>query len=159
MLPLCVQILQALATPAIAIVGAWVALQQMKIARIKLQHDLYDRRYAVFQSVRSLMNQVISNKFVAAETLNSFAIGTADAPFLFDDVLARYLREFRDHAAAHQSINLVMEGMPAGDQKTAASNKAGEHLQWLLEQIDVLTEKFRPFLQLDKRRRSPVRYL
>jgi hypothetical protein len=85
--------------------------------------------------------------------LNSFAVGTADAPFLFGDGLARYLKEFRDHAAAHQSISVVMEGMPAGDQKAAASKKAGEHLQWLLEQIEVLTEKFRPFLQLDKRRR------
>jgi hypothetical protein len=64
MLPPWVQILQALATPVIAIVGAWVALEQMKIARVKLRHDLYDRRYAVFQSARSLLNEVISDKFV-----------------------------------------------------------------------------------------------
>ncbi len=51
-LPLWVQVLQALAVPVIAAVSAWVAWQQMHIARTKLQHDRYDRRYAVFQAVR-----------------------------------------------------------------------------------------------------------
>jgi hypothetical protein len=51
-MPFWVQVLQALAVPVIAAAGAWVALQQMHIARVKLQHDLYDRRYAVFEAVR-----------------------------------------------------------------------------------------------------------
>ena len=51
-LPLWVQVLQALLVPVIAAVGAWVALQQMYLARVKLQHDLYDRRYAVFQRIQ-----------------------------------------------------------------------------------------------------------
>jgi hypothetical protein len=161
MLPLWVQILQALAVPVIAAVGAWVALQQMHIARVKLQHGLYDRRYAVFQSVRSLLNEVNINKIVSPETFQSFVIGTTDAPFLFDDGLAEYLKEISHHARSLQSlqsINLVMESMPAGDQKTAALRKAGDHLQWLLQKIDVLAAKFQPFLQLDKRRRAPLRF-
>jgi len=56
MLPLWVKALQALAVPVIAAVGASVAVQQMVIARVKLQHDLYDRRYAVFDAVRAFLN-------------------------------------------------------------------------------------------------------
>jgi hypothetical protein len=63
-LPLWVQLLQALAVPVIAGVGAWVALQQMYLARVKLQHDLFDRRYAVFQAVVSFMGRDVYYLFV-----------------------------------------------------------------------------------------------
>jgi hypothetical protein len=40
--PFCVQVLQGLAVLVIAPMRTWVALQQMYLARVKLQHDLYD---------------------------------------------------------------------------------------------------------------------
>lgn len=61
-LPVWVQVLQALAVPVIAGVGAWIALQQMYLARVKLQHDLFDRRYAVFQAVRRFLEEAVSQK-------------------------------------------------------------------------------------------------
>jgi len=63
----------------------------------------------------------------------------------------------RDHAAKAQSIYTVMEAIPPGDQKAAASKAAGEHLSWLVAQIDGLPEKFGSFLRLKKRRRAPLR--
>lgn len=153
-LPLWVQVLQALAVPVIAGVGAWIALQQMQIARTKLQHDLYDRRYAVFQAVRRFLDEASVRRIVSPETFRAFALGTADAAFLFDDRLAAYLREMRERAAKAQSIFTVMENMPVGDEKARASAAAGEHVTWLMQQIDGLTERFRPFLTLDRRSRS-----
>lgn len=155
-LPLWVQVLQALAVPVIAGVGAWVALQQMHIARTKLQHDLYDRRYAVFQAVRRFLDEASIQRIVSDETVRLFVLGTSDAEFLFDDKLAAYLKEMRGHAANAQSIFRTMQSMPAGDKKARASTAAGEHLIWLLQQIDGLTERFRPFLTLDRRSRAPA---
>lgn len=158
-LPLWVQVLQALAVPVIAAVGAWVALQQMYIARVKLQHDLYDRRYAVFEAVRRFLNEAVSQKIVSSETFHPFVLGTADAQFLFDDGLAAYLKDMREHAAMARSIYLTMQSIPEGaPQKAAASKAAGEHVSWLVNQIDRLTEKFRPFLTLDRRSRSPLHF-
>ena len=71
-----VQTLQALAVPMIAAVGAWIAIQQMRIARIKLQHDLYDRRYAVFQAVRRFLDEAVANSLVSSDTLRTFVVGT-----------------------------------------------------------------------------------
>jgi hypothetical protein len=76
-LPSWVQILQALAIPLIAAVGTWVAIQQMRIARIKLHHDLYHRRYAVFQAVRRFSS--------VARHLACVRHRPADAEFLFPD--------------------------------------------------------------------------
>jgi hypothetical protein len=157
-LPLWVQVLQALAVPVIAAVGAWVALQQMYIARVKLQHDLYDRRYAVFEAVRRFLDAAVSTKIVSPEILNPFVLRTGDAPFLFDDDLAAYLKQMQERARKAQGIYLTMEAAPDMPQKAAAAAAAGEHLSWLVNQIDGLAEKFRPFLTLDKPSRSPVRF-
>ena|SRR5271166_5869179 len=132
----------------------------MYLARVKLQHDLFDRRYAVFQAVRRFLDEAVSQKIVSSETFRAFALGTADAAFLFDDRLAAYLKEMREHAAA-QSIYSVMDSMPdmPQDQKASASKAAGEHFSWVVNQIDGLTEKCRPFLTLDMGSRSPLRFL
>jgi hypothetical protein len=61
-LPVWVQYAQALGAPLLAVViggfGAWIAFQQMRLARIKVQHDTYDRKYAVFLAVRWVLTVV-----------------------------------------------------------------------------------------------------
>lgn len=161
LLPAWVQVLllvlQALAVPVIAAAGVWIARQQMHIARVKLQHDLYDRRYAVFQAARTLLAEVTTHRLASDEALRLFVIGTSDARFLFDDKLADYLENMRQHVAGLHAISMSMDALPAGDQKAAASRAAGDHSLWLINQFDGLAEKFRPFLQLDARMRSAPR--
>jgi hypothetical protein len=147
-------VLQALAVPVIAAVGTWIALQQMGFARVKLQHDLYDRRYAVFQAARDLLSEVIVHKFVSEETFRNFALRTGDAPFLLDDALVRYVTELRERASKHRAISIAMEALPPGPEKAAATKEASENFLWLVSQIDVLVEKFRPALMLGARTRS-----
>lgn len=159
-LPDWVQILQALAVPVIASVGAGVAIQQMRIARVKLQHDLYDRRYAVFQAVRRFLDEMVINRVVSQETLRAFVIGTADAEFLFPDELATYLGEMSRRARKAQSIYMTMPSLPQDSQEWRnASLAASEQTQWLVEQIDGLTARFRDVLKLDKHSRSPLGWL
>ena len=55
MIPWWLQYLQTFALIAIPAVGACLAWQQVQIARVKLQHDLYDRRYRVFEATRKLL--------------------------------------------------------------------------------------------------------
>jgi hypothetical protein len=76
----------------------------MHIARVKVQHDLYDRHYAVFQAVRRFLGEAILTKIVSTDTFRSFALGTADARFLFNDQLAAYLEEMRDRAAQARAM-------------------------------------------------------
>jgi hypothetical protein len=108
--------------------------------------DLYERRYAVLQSTRAFLAELAAHKLVSDETLRTIRRNAADAPLLFDDGLAAYLKEIFDRAAMVQSITIAMERLPVGDEKSAAAREAGKHRGWLLAQGDVLTEKFRPFL-------------
>lgn len=153
MLPWWVQAVQALAVPVIAVVGTWVAIQQMVIARAKLQHDLYERRYAVFDAVRTYLAEVMSNGIASQETTRTFVLKTGDAEFLFDDELAAYLKEMREHASTARAIHFVIEPLQPGDRKAAAFSKESEHTMWLVNQMDGLVGRFRPFLRLEKRKR------
>jgi hypothetical protein len=76
--PFCVQVLQGLAVLVIAPMRTWVALQQMYLARVKLQHDLYDRRYAVFEAVRRFLDAAVSTRVVSPEIFNTFVLSTGD---------------------------------------------------------------------------------
>jgi hypothetical protein len=111
--------------------------------------DTYEKRYAVLQSTRAFLNELAGHRLISDGTLRTIGRNAADAPLLFDDGLAAYIQELFDRAAKVQSITIAMEGLPVGIEKAAASREAGKHRQWLLEQADILTEKFRPVLQLD----------
>jgi len=82
-------------------------------------------------------------------TLGSFVRHAEDAPFVFGGDIVPYMAEIRDRAKKVQSIAMVMEALPAGPDKAAAAREMGRHRQWLIEQRDILTEKFQPFMVLD----------
>jgi hypothetical protein len=89
-LPLWVQYAQALGPPLLAgvigTVGAWIAFQQMHLARVKLQHDTYDRKYAVFQGVSWVLLIVAGLKRAPSiEDMGAFIKVIGAASFLFDD--------------------------------------------------------------------------
>jgi hypothetical protein len=66
LLPLWIQYAQALGGPAlafvIAAVGTRIAFQQMRLARVKLQSDIYERKYAVFVAVQYLLTVIAGLK-------------------------------------------------------------------------------------------------
>src|SRR6266481_1176476 len=153
-LPLWVQYTQALGAPLLALViaavGAWVACQQVKIARAKLQHDLYDKRFAVFQAARQLLAEVMTHAGVTDDQIRSYVVGTADAVFLLNDDISKYLRELREQAIVLQTISETLAPLPVGDERTGWANAKARTLTGLMEQLDVLVEKFKPFLTIER---------
>jgi len=143
--------LQTCALTAIPFIGAWLAWQQVKIARVKLQHDLFERRYRVFDATRKLLISVLVTGTASEEAHRAFALDTVDAVFLFDDDLARYLEETGKHAVTLRSTNRKLELMPMGEQKTKSIDGMMEHQLWFNDQLTSLVDTFKPFLKLDKR--------
>jgi hypothetical protein len=150
-LPLWVQVLQALAVPVIAAVGVWIALQQMHFARVKLQHDLYDRRFAVFQAARKLLAEVLTHGHASDDQIRSYVVGTADAGFLLNRDIATYLEDIRRRASRLGAIKEALRPLPVGEERTALVAQEEQIFTWLMEQLPGrLTEKFKPFLTLEK---------
>jgi hypothetical protein len=148
-MPEWVQWLQALTVPTIAGVGAFLAWQQVKIARTKLRHDLFDRRFAVFEAARKFLATLMRNGKMSLSDLGEYSAGVIDAQFLLNEEVHVYLVELRKRAAAMQALKDTAEPLPAGGEKTKLVVRAGEELAWLVAQLDVLPSKFKPFLTLE----------
>jgi hypothetical protein len=156
-LPAWIQYAQAFALIIIPFVGAWIAWQQVTIARVKLQHDLYDRRFAVFQAARKLLAEVLGHGYASDDQIRSYVVGTGDAGFLLNDEISTYLEEIRKRATRLQAIKHTLEPLPVGDQRTALVQEDEKIFSWFMEQVPVLVEKFKPFLTLERHETLPRR--
>jgi len=147
-------IIAAFAAVSVTAYFAWhqkkVAKEQADIAREELRHDLYERRYRVFDAARKLLCEIAVRRTASEDALRAFVIGTGDAVFLFDDDMDAQLKEIHNRALKLQTLNDVLHSMPVGDQRTETVNQSGEHFGWLINQLEGLVDKFKPFLKLEK---------
>jgi L-rhamnose isomerase len=93
-----------------------IAEEQAHIASEKLRHDLYDRRYRVFDAARRLLAQIVSQKNASDDALRAFVIDTDDAVFLFDDDMAAQLKEIHKRAQRLQFFQHQIESTPVGHE-------------------------------------------
>jgi hypothetical protein len=154
-LPLWVQYAQAVGTPLLAVViasvGAWLAWQQVRIARVKLQHDLYDQRFAVFQAARKFLAEVLTHRRPSDEEIRLYVIGTADAGFLLNEDIATYLEEIRKRGSRLGAIQETLKPLPVGNERSALVQQEQELFSWMMEQLPIgLVTKFKPLLTLDR---------
>jgi hypothetical protein len=119
MLPTWLQYLQAGAVILIPLIGAWIAWQQVQIARAKLHFDLYEKRFAVFEAARRLIGEAIRTANITTSSLNAYTLGTADAVFLLSDEANKYLRDVAKHAAALSTMQYAIEPWPVGSHTTS----------------------------------------
>jgi hypothetical protein len=155
-LPAWLQWLQAVALVFIPVVGAWIAWQQVRIARAKLHFDLYEKRFAIFEAARKLISEAITTASVSQSILSTYTLDTSDAVFLLSDDIAKYLVDISSHAIKLSVMQSVIEANPVGSQQRIdIAKQIGDENKWFNEQLDALVARFTPFLKLDepKRRR------
>lgn len=155
MTPLWLQILQAVAVLSISAVGAWLAWQQVQLARVKLQHELFERRYRVFEGTQKFLIAVLTSQgSPPQETVQAFMRATGDAVFLFDSDLAAYLDDMRTRACKLVVLNVTLPTLPLNStERTDAVTTISAHSLWFTQQLECLIAKFTPALKLDKRER------
>jgi hypothetical protein len=148
-LPWWMQWLQAIALILIPIGGAWLAFKQVCIAEAKLNLDLYEKRFNVFETARKLLAKAVQHANVDTLDIHEFNLGVLDAGFLFDDEIENYLDGLRERAARLKLLNSQLEAV-VEDQKRRAklADRQMRLLINLTEEIPVLKEKFKPYLRL-----------
>lgn len=127
-----------------------IAEQQAKLADIRMRHDLYDRRFKIYEAARALVVAVFRRVNVSDDEFFSFVSGTADAVFLLGPDMVVYLDEMRAKALQLRQLNRLINEpppIPEPDQATAPREKANLGT-WFVAQNEVLIEKFRLFLAL-----------
>src|SRR5690348_5990233 len=99
-MPTCYEVIHDFAGPVATILAAGAArIRHMEPRRpMRLQLDLFEPRFKVYNAAKSLLVDIQRNAIISEEALYSFMTGTTDAAFILDDQVAAYLEEIRLHA-------------------------------------------------------------
>jgi len=144
---------------------AATARQQADIASMRLQYDLFDRRFRVYNEAKTLLVYLQHENLLPEEVLDSYMRGTADSLFFLDETVFTYLEELKNQAINLRAIQQrLREPLP---EETTITNREIQQrnreddinlepqlLYWFYDQFPVLIDKFKPFLDL---RESPLK--
>jgi hypothetical protein len=149
MLPLWVQSLQALLILFISGLGAWIAYKPVRIATAKLNLDLYDKRFKVFDAARNLVVHVLQEGRVDAHEIIRFNVGVLDAVFLFEADVVNYLDHLRERALALRTKTEQLRALDDQDPRRDAliDGIADLETKFAVEH-QRLIEAFKRYLQL-----------
>jgi hypothetical protein len=143
------QYLAALLTPTVAVFGLWIGYRQWRTAQNKLKLDLFERRLAIYDGVRSFISSVMTTGKTTQSYEMEFLAAIRGAKWLFGPEVVEYI----DTTLWHKACDLwclqeELQDMPSGQERTDKIHKQAEIKKWLTAQLKVIDEKFSPYLAL-----------
>lgn len=107
-LPLWIQILQALLTPAVAFLAVAVAWAQWRAVRQREVMELFERRMALYEAFRQVVARITTHGRVTDKDLYEFSVGREKARFLFGDEVYNYINGLQKNFLKHQEAEASM---------------------------------------------------
>ena len=116
------QIVSWLSTPLIAIVAAIFAVMiqywQWKTAQNRLKFDLFDRRFAVYDTARNFLSSIITYGDINHEEVSKYIIGTSESKWLFGDEVDNYLRnEIRNKITRFTTLKSMLDSLSSKEER------------------------------------------
>ena len=129
-LPYGMQMLQALAVPAIALFAVVIGFFQWRTAHQRVVIDLFDRRMKIYTDCRDVLRLIIASPSATTiEDGNKFIRASADAEFLFRDKVVKHLEMVGQAIFDLESYEAELKATPAGPDHTdllTKRNRAAE---------------------------------
>ena len=143
------QYLAALLTPTVAVFGLTIGYRQWRTAQNKLKLDLFERRLAIYDGIRSFISSVMTTGKTTQNYEMEFLSSTRGAKWLFGPEIIEYIDTVLWHKACDLwCLQEELQDMPAGPERTENIHKKAEIKKWLAAQLVVIDEKFAPYLAL-----------
>lgn len=133
----------------VAIIGAVIAWGQFSLARTRTRHDLYDRRYRIYEGARRLVAEIVREGRATNQDVFAFRRETGDSVFLLNEEIVTYMTELQTRAFRLAYLGTIITNDIHPDRNAAIDEEA-KLLTWFTEQFDVLVIKFKPLLHLDR---------
>lgn len=147
-----VEILSAALTPILAILAGYIAWKQWRTEHLKLRHELYDRRLAVYVATMEFLSQILRNAKATDEERRDFLHRTRESLFLFDDDLAEYLDSLYKKSIDLRSHETMLHGsgssLPIGPERTKMAEANGALLKWFSDQFAETKQRFSRSMRL-----------
>lgn len=136
----------------ISIIISIVTYQQYRLAHSKLKLDLYEKRFSVFQGVREFLSIFVAKANFEMMEFYAFRAKTAEADFLFDDKVVKFIKQVDKEALDFHTKKAVLEGVPVGEARTKLVEDEINSLRQLTDRITELKEVFRDYFEFSKLR-------
>lgn len=94
-----IQVLQALLTPTIGIIAAYVAWQQYRLAKQKHDIDIFNRRMQVYKTTIAFLVKCERTHSISEEDFYAWLMDAADAEFLFGQEIVDFISDIEATAA------------------------------------------------------------
>lgn len=147
-----VKLFSALLTPLLAIITAYIAWQQWRTNNLKVRHELYERRLAVYWSVMEFLGNIFREAKVTESELLTFLQKTRESYFLLGPELSKYLDEIYNRAvdlrASDTKLHHPASNLPAGQERSRVAEENAELLKWFGDQALIVRERFAKYMKL-----------
>ena len=145
-----VQVSAAALTPVIAIVGGWIAWQQVRINRNKLKLDRFDKRFDIHEAAIMFAAAIAIRSKVDEPQFQDFIKRTRGTRFLISKEMQDYVDLLRKNAMRVQVIGQTLARPGISDEERVKhGDEVADLIIWFKDQIEVIPEKFAPFLSVD----------
>jgi hypothetical protein len=131
----------------IAVCAAWIAAQQMLIARQKLNHDLFDRRFAVFAATQNHLVLCLNRDGGTQEDTAVFYEAIRAAPFLFKKDINDFLAQVMKYSADLQIFGKHMKNPSLPDYQRYTEIHDEAQL-WTTDAYANIVSRFQPSMNL-----------
>jgi hypothetical protein len=139
-----------LLTVLVAVFAVWIAFQQYQVARNKIKLDLFEKRFSVFVGTRKFLSLVLQKGDVALDDLFSYRASIAEADFLFEEELVKYLWQIDSRALGLHTTTETMRPLPVSDERSRLAQRWADEIGWLTGQLPELKKQFGPYMSFRK---------
>lgn len=140
-MPIVTSLLLAL----IAAIGAWIAYQQMLIASVKLNHDLFDRRFAIYRATQLYIIAMLKHEGAQQIDAETWWEVACAAPFLFDKQTANFIDQVGERGSSIRATDGT--GKRLRDTAKGVESYNADYM-WLINAQQNLEDTFQKSLNL-----------
>lgn len=145
--PTWTQILTALAVPSALVIAVGNAWWQSRLSRRQLKQAIFEKRFAVYLTVRDFIGRVCKTLDVKLQECFTFQYDTNQAEFLFEPPVQTFINEVYRKATELHSVNEILRGAPNGDQQRL-NEKHGLATWFAVDAHEIAKTQFAPYLRL-----------
>ena len=129
----------------VAGIGSWIAYSQYRVARAKLNLDLFEERYKLFEEVWQFLS-IAANVNEGTSFHNSFGNLIPKAGFLFGAEIAEFMRE----ANKRRSWLIISYKALATQHDVEHARNISLQTTWLIDAASRCHTKFAPYLDFSE---------
>ena len=143
-----VDILTALLTPTIAVLGSIIAWLQWQTNRHRLKHELFEKRYEVYCATTAFIVSIVQSSKVEHNGRIKFLGDTKPAKMLFPKKTTEYLDCIHSKACDLGCLIDELDGVGVSPERSENVKKQRELKEWFYSQLTDIDRIFQSYIKL-----------